>query len=87
MTEKYECDYETKINNANVSGYGGIVIQNTGSDIPEIENLNLSSSSIYPCSVGESDGVLLRNNFSYPLYVHAFVNIFNIYGMVMPKMQ
>jgi hypothetical protein len=62
-----DCDYETQIQNANKSGYAGIIIRNTGLDSPEKSLQNFSFYSIFPCSVGESDGILLQNNFSYPL--------------------
>jgi hypothetical protein len=65
----YDCDLTTKARNAEQSGYAGLIVQKIGTNnsaLPSWHIMRFPLPKINHVVVGEYDGALLRNNYSYP---------------------
>lgn len=65
IAERFGCDFETKIENAQNMGYSGIIIQNLMSNETVLMRVrDPDRVVIYAALIGEHNGNLLRNKYS-----------------------
>ena len=66
LAQRYGCDFQTKIENAQNASYYAIIVHNVGSNSTEAMGVeDPSRINIFAVFVGESDGLLLKQNFTY----------------------
>ncbi|CAG7723331.1 unnamed protein product [Allacma fusca] len=66
LARRYECDFQTKIENAQNASYFGIIVHNVGLNSTEAMWVKDSTGlNIFAIFIGEYDGKLLRENFTW----------------------
>jgi len=86
VARRLECDFQTKIENAQNAGYSAIIIHNVGSNsTAPMQVTDASKLVIYASFVGEYYGILLKDNYTYPNpYYIRIIDDFSLNSYLLP---